>query len=150
MYIQYQVRFTACPKCNKRIRRGRRRFGPPQVQCGHCNEILQTNLPAWSDLTTGRKISVALSEIFSPSWISIPGFDRFIITPLIHIFFWGITLCPFAMAAELIRSLGGRISTTLLIILAVFIYPGILGMRLYKIIHESNLSTQNGQIPIWK
>jgi hypothetical protein len=147
--MRYTVRYSACTSCSKRIRLGRRRFGPSQVRCGHCNEIVQTGLEQWANLPTGRKITVAIGEILVPSWISIPGCEGIVITALVQVTLWFVCAMPLMIPGMSLSSKNAFLGSALAV-LGLLVYPGLMAMRLRKMVRESNASTTSGTIPIWK
>ena len=144
------VRFTACSNCGKRIRRGRRRFGPAQVRCGHCQEIMNTGLDQWASFSAGRKITLAVEELLFPSWIGTQGCDALFVIPLVQVFLWTMAGFPLTMIAA---SLDPRLSSPFAVGLfcsGSLVYPALLAFRLWRMIRESDASTRTGAIPVWK
>lgn len=89
----------SCPTCGTVLAHNKP-FGPPQVQCANCGQVLTTGLEYWYDPFPfpGRgRFLVSLQELFNPTALGVPGFmgyviHFFVIYPLIFVFTFGFGL----------------------------------------------------------
>ncbi len=153
MAIAYKVRYvvTECPYCGSGIMGGHHRFGPKQVQCYHCKKVMGTGLTPWTDLPTGRKLLLALSELLVPSW-NLPVwtfignlFAWYLVSGMLGMLGWA-----FIFAYD---DGSGWADTALTINVIAAIAIGFLlvpGQRLIRMIVESNRYSKTGVPPVWR
>lgn len=74
MLVYAEYNFLICPSCKRRYKqlkgvlsRGVPLFGPAEVKCKKCGSVAQTNLKAWNELSTGKKIGIVLREFIAPT-----------------------------------------------------------------------------------
>lgn len=153
MTIRYKVRYAAtqCPNCGTEIMGGHRRFGPKQVQCFCCNKILDTGLTPWAALPAGRKLLLALSELFIPSWnMPVKAF----LGNLLAWYFVAAFLAMLGWAFIFAYDDGSGwadTAVTLNIVAAILIgFLLVPGQRLIRMIVESNRYSRTGMAPVWR
>lgn len=149
MNVEYHV--TECPHCWREIMAGRHRFGPAKVVCYSCKQVLETGLTPWADLSTGRKLLLALSELIVPSW------NRPIWAFLGNLFAWWFVsgaialLGHFTLSSVLSsESISTSIESQVLIFAAILGFILVPGLRLIRMIVESNKYSRSGIPPVWR
>ncbi len=170
--VRYETKRLVCPQCGHKLGRGFRRFGPAQVRCGHCDAVLQTDLPDWHAPIPFRgrmwKAGIVLREILNPSWIGVPGFMGFMINiyaiaPLVTIATGLLGALPVLVAEALVppgmESPSGVVGAIAMILAAIgavtstvglFGYPLLLILRLIRMVRESKTYARTRQPPLWR
>jgi hypothetical protein len=147
--VNYTITYNICGKCGNVLTGGIRRFGPAEIQCGRCNTIQKTGLPEWKNLSAGRKILLALSEILLPSWISTKGCTGLVMNIVTQAFLWGIVPAPFYIILMILDPNFKSGFTAPGLLLFSFTYPLLLTFRVLRLVRESQAYTDSRTIPIW-
>ncbi len=152
--MEYQV--TECSHCYREIIAGRHKFGPAKVICLGCKKVLKTNFTPWADLSTGRKLLLALSE-FCLSELIVPSWNRPIWAFLGNLFAWWfvsgaiVLLGHFTLSSVLSsESISTSIESKVPIFAAILGFILVPGLRLIRMIVESNKYSRSGIPPIWR
>ncbi len=146
MTVKYTVTALYCPTCDNVLTGGQRKFGPAQIQCGKCGATLSTDLKAWSDLTSGRKISVTLNEIILPSWLSV----SVLLVLLVQVVLCSLVAAPLGIVFAILDPNTESAATFIgMGCIAPLIYPAILLIRVGFMVRESQAFTRDGTIPVW-
>lgn len=149
--VKYQVRFMACPVCQKKISAELPRIGPAAVVCGHCGQIVRTSLPSWAELTTWQKIKVTFGELFVPrshgEMGCFLGCLTWLLAPLCVMLPIGLLGMFFRPVGTLLSAENGNpVWVTLMILLPWLFVPAFrIGMLVRKA-RESN----NPSAPTWR
>jgi hypothetical protein len=153
MTIHYEVQYAVskCPYCGNAVMAGHRRFGPKQVQCYSCKQIMDTDLTPWKNLSAKRKLFAALAELILPSW-NLPA--KAFLGNLLAWCFVSITIgglgSIFIVAYGYSSSwydLAMNLNNIAAPIIGFLFVPG---QRLFRMIRESNQYSQTGIPPIWR
>jgi hypothetical protein len=143
--FRVRINRLRCSKCGKLIGRNNPEFGPPQVYCGNCGSLVETNLPGWEDLAPGEKLGLTFREMFLPPFIKVaPDCSGLIAIGVTHFFLWTVAMVPFlvvGMSLGLDSALG-----TLLMLVGMIAYPLLLYFRFYRVVQESK---QRSSPPTW-
>jgi hypothetical protein len=149
MDARYAV--VQCPQCDAQIARGHRRFGPGQVRCYNCKAVLQTGLPSWAGLSPQQKRRVVLLELLVPSWNRPVSAFIGNLTACILVSIWFATIpCALISAYGYGKAWQAAAIVALLVIaplVGVLLVPG---LRLWRMIRESDHYTETGEPPIWR
>jgi hypothetical protein len=145
------MRFTICPKCRGKLLRGsRRRFGPAVVQCGHCTQIIQSELRDWDGMSTGRKVWVSALELLFPSFVSPDEFPMYLFTfavallpVLLLMLVAGVVLSPAGWGM-------GAAKGFVMGFLAVSLYDVLVSVRLATMVKENRAFNRTRTPPVWK
>lgn len=146
-YIKYKVTNTICSACNGILHRGKRRFGPAKVKCGHCGVEVETGLQRWNDYTFFEKITTVIKEIIQPSFLRGMSIVQQLLILMAH-------HAGIMMPATFILLLPVMIVTknfqALPVVIIFSIYPIFFFLWLKKMIKESVHYDKNEIIPEWK
>lgn len=149
MNVEYRV--TECPHCYREIMAGQHRFGPAKVVCYGCKQVIETGLTPWAELSTGRKLLLALSELIVPSW------NRPVWAFLGNLFAWWFVsgaialLGHFTLSSVLSSgSTNTSIDSKVLIFAAFSGFILVPGLRLIRMIVESNRHSKSRIPPVWR
>jgi hypothetical protein len=143
----FTIHFMVCPHCGKRIKRGIRYFGPAEVKCKQCQEVVPTRLMSWHDLSIVQKIWFSVVEILVPTFYGMRGFDAVLVL-FLQITLWGVGMVPFVLIGTIFEKIPALFS--FFMFLGFLTYPAILVVRLVRMIQESETYTTRKQIPTWK
>ncbi len=153
MTIRYNVRYlvTVCPKCETEIMGGQHRFGPTQVQCNKCKQVIETGLTPWANLPGSRKALIAISELFVPSWnFPIRAFFGNLLAWLFVSMTLGLLLM-FIVVGLFFNSSDNAIAPYLVVTIPVITgFILVPFQRLVRMIIESNKYSKTGIAPVWK
>src|SRR5688572_3953445 len=137
----------SCPHCRTVLRRGKPRFGPSKVQCGHCGVIIGTKFKPWAEVSLIKKILIAISEIIGPSrWGAFPFV---FLLNLISLFVYGFLLALFeVMVFDSIFKfppiVSGIFNWGIIIVIVLSLI-----FRLIQLIRESNNFSRTNIPPVW-
>lgn len=142
---QEYVSWSVCPKCKNKVGSGDARFGPPEIRCGKCGEVLSTHLTEWANLSSGEKTRIILMQIVNPldchnvfAWFIYTVLGAFIFTIPVFVILGLLRLWP---ANE--EMLAAFIPIGWLIMECVLLYT-----RLVSPIRESEVYTRTKEPPV--
>jgi hypothetical protein len=129
-----------CGACGRAIRKGRPRFGPERVFCGHCGTTVLTGLRSWQSLSPVAKLGVGIAELIAPSGRGKPllGFIYFFLALGV---LWAAPVALRAGAAD-------RITWGYLAAVSVA-YLLSQGLGLWRQILEAHAFWASGEPPVW-
>lgn len=158
--IEFTRRMTLCSSCNRRLKFGYRRFGPAEVKCGYCGNFHSTNLKQWAEYSTQEKSRLALSEILFPSCTGIPvtGCNNILVLVVFCSFLCSIPAILGVLPLDFLRSVLDRdtqiymemIEFAYISLCGFWIYPALMGVRLFLMVRESNDYSRSKIPPVWK
>jgi len=147
--IKYTIRTTVCPRCQQKLARGKRRFGPAHVRCVRCGSTLETGLDEWAALPPLRKAVSAIGEILLPSWIGVTGCTGLIVGVLTQLFLWVMVPVPLYVIVAVLDPNLQSTGAALALVAGQFLYPLLLVVRVARLIRESQAYTRTHEPPVW-
>lgn len=137
---------SICPNCKHTLFRGPLTIGPSAVNCKKCDQLVNTGLDSWLELSLLEKINVVMSEIFAPSFLGDrDNIGRLFLNGIICLFF----AIPFIMTC--IRGDSqASVSEKIIAILISFLYEGFLVIRILRLRSQSMIYyNKKDIIPKW-
>lgn len=146
--------YTACPHCQKKLRRGLRRFGPAVVTCGYCEGTVRTGLADWDRMSPGRKVWNVVLEVIFPSFFK--GMDwpakqlMYFCTMLLALV--PIHLLPIFLLVALLpgKPADSNPLDGLIAVAIIGIYDLLMAFRVRRMIAENQRFNASQTPPVWR